>query len=392
MSTLPALYHRTRTGAVTWWKISVRKTQPFPTIVTEYGQIPKGSTNTVPDNIVTTSDVISKGKNPGKKNATTPLEQAVKEAQSIWQKKKDKGYSEKLDSVDDGPGYILPMLAKDFHEMRKLPAIGSQIFVQPKLDGIRCIAVKVNGSYLLQSRNGKPIPGAFEIANILNELKLSSTFDGELYLDDVDFEDLMHILRKEKPEDPDELKEWEKSAKLVEFRVFDIVNDEKSFEQRFLNRMDELATLVAKTKISVVPTKRVKFSKDRLSKLHDKYVDKGYEGIIIRIPDTGYEHSRTSKLLKYKEFMDAEFKITGFEEGRGKLTGHLATFLLVTPHGQPFRAKMDGKHETLRLMLPKGKKFIGKLATVKFQNYTKRGVPRFPVVKTILMSDFEGKN
>ena len=44
--------------------------------------------------------MIREGKNAGKKNATTPVEQAMAEARSQWGKKK--GYVEKITQAQDG--------------------------------------------------------------------------------------------------------------------------------------------------------------------------------------------------------------------------------------------------------------------------------------------------
>ena len=102
-------------------------------------------------------------KNIGKKNATSPQEQAIFEAKSMWQKRKDLGYHEDIKDCDKRV-YFAPMLAKDYDKEKK--KIKFPILSQPKLDGIRCIA-KSDG---LWTRNGKEIISAPHIFENLKPL------------------------------------------------------------------------------------------------------------------------------------------------------------------------------------------------------------------------------
>ena len=87
-----------------------------------------------------------------------------------------------------------------------------------------------------------------------------------------------------------------------------------------------------------------------------------------------------SYLQKYKVFEDAEFEITGVEEGRGKLAGHAGSFICVTKEGNEFKAKLKGKLSDLKEYWENQKQYIGKTLTVQFQGLTnKNNVPRFPV-------------
>ena len=380
---MKALYHRNKDGSVTWWHIEVNElANGSAEIITSYGKIIKGSKATKPTAIITTRDIVTSGKNKGKANETTPFEQATKEAVATRTTKIEKGYTEKLSEVDVGPEYIEPMLAHDYHKEKKLPTDGTPVFIQPKMDGMRCVAVKKNGKFNLTSRSGKPIPGAFEIKRSLDKSNIKLVLDGELYVHGMALEDIISILRGEEMDE-----ERLEGAKKVQFWVFDIVDTSKTFEERF----EILQSLDLPDNIVLVPTKRIKYSKENLLKEHRKEIERGFEGIMIRTPDGKYEHSRSHKLLKYKEFIDDDFKIVGYKEGRGKLMGHVAVFVLEMKDGKTFDAKPTGSQEGLREMFMSPKKYLGKMATVKFQNYTKKGVPHFGVITTVLMTDAEKK-
>jgi len=117
-TTLPILYKKTNTNAIQYWKINVSgqdSCQAVGIITVEYGQL-----NTSSPQI--TRDTVMEGKNEGKKNETTPLQQALKEAKSKWIKQKKKGYIESLEHAQLGStdavitGGINPMLAQKFSE------------------------------------------------------------------------------------------------------------------------------------------------------------------------------------------------------------------------------------------------------------------------------------
>ena len=103
------------------------------------------------------------------------LDEKEKENINIKQKRKSKK-KEKIEEVDDelndakNSTKILkkcyyPMLAHPFNQKKK--EIKYPCFVQPKLDGVRCVAV---GDELF-SRNGNPFP---TLNHIKEELKLNT--------------------------------------------------------------------------------------------------------------------------------------------------------------------------------------------------------------------------
>lgn len=118
---LNTLYARTNTGAVQQWSIEVSGNK-YRTI---YGQ--KGS-----DAIQTTEWTVCEGKNTGKKNETTSSEQALKEAEAVWKKKKESGYFENVNDIDNII-FTEPMLAKKYDDYKD--DIVYPVYSQPKLDG-----------------------------------------------------------------------------------------------------------------------------------------------------------------------------------------------------------------------------------------------------------------
>lgn len=394
---LPTLYVKTNTGAIQYWSISVEeiagKFVGHPVagrIVTEYGQL----NTTSPQK---TEDCIYEGKNTGKKNATTAIQQAEKEAQAKWEKQKKKGYVESIDAAQNEEldalieGGIEPMLAESFmdvvfdvrpgHEQdapqlvktKQAKKMKFPCFGQPKLDGIRCVAILENGKCTLWSRTRKRITSCphiiEEIEKRFGKSPEKLIFDGELYNHEFknNFEHIVHLVRQEEP-DPQHFD--------VQYHIYDMV---KSVNFKSRAKALNILSQEAFTFLKFVLTEDINSEDDVLTFL-EKYKNLGYEGLMLRNADSEYAHKRSVDLQKVKEFQDDEFKIVGVEEGRGKLTGHAGSFICLTKAGKQFEAKMSGDTARLREYFINHSIWEGKLLTVRFQGYTnKENVPRFPV-------------
>lgn len=120
-------------------------------------------------------------------------------------------------------------------------------------------------------------------------------------------------------------------------------------------------------------------NEDEMMLAFEKFLEQGYEGLMVRNMKARYVNKRSYDLQKVKEFQDSEFTVTGVEEGRGKLAGH-AIFVCKTSSGVEFRAKMKGETSALKKYFEHPELALGKQLTVKYQGVTnKSGVPRFPV-------------
>ena len=117
--------------------------------------------------------------------------------------------------------------------------------------------------------------------------------------------------------------------------------------------------------------------------MHDKFVQDGYEGIMIRDMGGVYESNKRSKYLqKYKVFMEEEFEITGFHEGTGDEKGAIVWDCKTKDH-KIFAVRPRGTFEFRKKLFLEGSTYIGKMLTVIFQEYSSDSIPRFPVGKAI---------
>ena len=92
--------------------------------------------------------------------------------------------------------------------------------------------------------------------------------------------------------------------------------------------------------------------------------------------------ARSYDLQKYKEFEDKEYKVTAFTDGQGLEKG-LVIWTCETPEGKHFQVRPRGTHEEratiFKDVTKHPAKYIGKELTVRFQELSDDGIPRFPV-------------
>jgi len=200
---LPILYHKAKGGDLRQWQVWTEGDN----IVTEYGQV---------GGQLQRSRKVAEGKNLGKKNETTPVEQAKLEAQSLHKHKLDRKYAETPEEAQEQ--LPLPMLAHAYKGSKK-KKFEWPAHIQPKLDGVRCLAQRdADGSIALTSRQGKPwvIP---HIAEQLDGwLEEGTVLDGEIY---VHGESCQRITSWAKSADPNGKSYKEESLRLV-YSVYDM--------------------------------------------------------------------------------------------------------------------------------------------------------------------------
>ncbi len=388
---LPTLYKKTTIGKTQTWEIEVSGNK-FRTIS---GQADGKK--------ITNNWTVCQGKNVGKKNATTGEEQALKEAEAKHKKKLEAGYHLNLKNISKKRFYE-PMLAQDFKNKNRQSEVMADlqqvdggtvgtVFSQPKLDGIRCIAMREG----LFTRTGKEITAVPHISEALEsffKLYPNATLDGELYNHAYkdDFNKIIHLVRKQNLTD----EHLSESAEMIQYHIYDapvIGNGKWAMTEKDLysDRTSKLDASFANLGLEkedclvVVPTVEI-HGREQLDRCYEDYIEAGYEGQMVRL-DAPYENKRSPKLLKRKEFVDEEYKILGYEEGEGNRAGTVKHFKFKNKDGKEFNSNVKGSFSYLTKLLEIADTLIGKDATIKYFNLTPDGVPRFPYV--IAIRDYE---
>lgn len=359
------LYNIGKTGRYIQWSIEIEGSK-YRTITGQVG-----------GNLITGSWTTCTGKNPGRANETTPEEQAIKEVKAKIKKKGEEGYVSDLSLLADKDPNIqeIVMLAEKWKDFEKDITDEEILYVQPKLDGIRSKA----GDKSMVSRKNKNFSAVPHIINEINLLNLEFSLDGELYNHDYksDFNTIVSIVKKSKPT----IEDLELSEKLMQYHIYDCMID-----GLFSERYEKLQEIFKKYKfkyLKLVPTYKIK--KSEVNKYHDLFVSLGYEGIIIR-RNAKYEYFRSRNLLKLKHWIDEEFEIIDVEEGIGNRAGMMGHIILKIGD-KSFHANAKGNFDFYKDLWINKNNYIGKKATLKYQNLTPDGIPRFGTV--IAIRDYE---
>ena len=379
------------------------------------------------------------GKNIGRSNETTPLEQCISETRRKWTDKKEKEAHTETKPADCGEGYgdisgndydadegidggggesaipagpFLPMLAQTFDpadiaaSSKKKRVIKFPCFVQPKLDGLRCVSYMTRTANAtavsLQSRTGAFFTGLPHIAAALRPYLSQHpniVIDGELYTDQMPFEELAGLIKKKKITGSDVAR-----LKKVKYHVYDIY-DHVRHDMPYSERMDVLAGAVrrcgcvandtlsaagrmlrsdtdAAAVVVLVRTEQVAVLAE-FRQLFAEFVEVGYEGIMLRNAAGVYRANYRSNDLQFlKEFLEDEYRIIDFTQGEGRDAGAVI-WVCETADGKEFTLRPRGSIEQRRAWFNDGASYIGKNVTVVYQELTEEGKPRFPIGKSI---------
>lgn len=315
-------------------------------------------------------------KNVGRANETSVKEQVELEVQSQETKKSAQGkYHASKTLANIGAKFYECMLASKYDPKKHT---NFPYYSQPKLDGIRCLVSK----YGMQSRNGKPIISAPHILEALEpffDKYPDVVLDGELYNHDLknDFEKIVSLVRKTKPTAED----LEESKELVQYHIYDMISgDHMTYEDRLAFLADEIDNHYAPT-IRLVQTFYI-HNENMISQYLSKWLEEGYEGQMLRVPDSPYEGKRSKGLIKHKEFEDDEFEIVSIEEGQGNWAGAAKRIEIRLKDGTTQFSGVRGSFDFLKELLYNANDYIGTDVTVRYQNKTDDDKLRFPVIVT----------
>ncbi len=231
----------------------------------------------------------------------------------------------------------------------------SGYWLSEKLDGVRAWW---DGTRFV-SRNGNPYYAPAWFTAGLPSVPL----DGELWIGRKEFSATVAIVRRQ---GGGEL--WRR----VRFVAFDAPEVGGAFERRQQALRDLLpaghspfATVLEQTRCQNRPHLAAELA--RIEAL-------GGEGVMLRQPGSLYVLSRSTTLLKVKSFHDIDAVVVGHQPGTGRHRGRLGALLVRLPSGAQC-AVGTGFTDAERERPPA----IGAVITLKYQELTPAGVPRFPV-------------
>lgn len=385
------LYSKNKSGkTLQWWAESdlTLNDEGYISLNIYYGQVDGKTQHKV--------RFTKSGKNLGKKNATTIEEQALLDLSYLYRAQlEDKGY---FLSIEDYSKPKIAMLAHKYQDKKHLLKTKQDgityketIWVQPKLNGIRCTAIKTDDQTIkyVSRRNKAFTPFSHITKELLQILEIGDMIDGELFNKAMPLEYIASVVNAK--EDRYVLDEqsgatiWRETD--IQYHVYDYVNND---EDDATTRQEKLTNLFVNKNFNSVIRVRTEqvINLEEVQSFFAEWIQDGYEGLMLRIGSSLYEYAeRSNGLMKYKEMFDEEFQVVEIFESPNE-PGQ-PVFVVDLRNEQFCKVRKSGVKSENTKYLENPEKYIGQWLTVQYQARTEYDNLSFPVGLLLREGTFE---
>jgi len=253
------------------------------------------------------------------------------------------------------------------------------VVVEPKLDGLRCIAIKEGGVVTLYTRNGTLLETLPTIKRVLEAHALDNiVLDGESLGADWSESASVIMSRKKAKDDSN-----------IVYHVFDVVPlskwRDRSSTTSFSDRRQFLEGVFIRgtsAKCIRITDKIIANNDEDILTFYQKCLSQGYEGVMVKDPGAKYVWKRSSSILKLKPVWTHEGVIVGWHKGStgGKRQDSFGGFEILLPNGVSTRVG-SGLDDAMRAQVEMDgpDSYVGRIAECECQEVTSDGKMRFPV-------------
>lgn len=286
-------------------------------------------------------------------------EQVQSRINSRISKQRDKGYVESADEAAKGAfnqlGLTPPMLAQVYGGSTG----GRPAWLQKKLNGLRCLITRQDGQLIAYTRRGKQLSAITEILEEADKfVQEGMTVDGELYIPNTSLQTIQS---------------WVKRRQANTGKVLYVMYDQID-SQDFETRHDELTDIVSSAgsfKRCIVLPKIAYVNEEVRAIEFEKTRSAGFEGLMVRINGYGYESNvRSASLLKDKAKFDTEVIVKDIV-----LSDKGNPVCIVDYQDKEFRLSPPGSHMDRVKAYENRTKYIGRLLTIEYREFTDAGIP-----------------
>lgn len=272
------------------------------------------------------------------------------------------------------------------------------MLLQPKLDGIRYFIERKGDKLLCTTYNNKEYTHINhidrEMLDFFYYLPEGARTDGELYCENLIFNQIASAVRTVKTVHP--------ALKYIKYYMFDIIYDANPPYEHRLGALTSALTEHRKKYPEETSNIRIvsgyyAYNPCQIEQGLEFCLSMGYEGIILRklanmyregvnYEQSRYRAGRCSNFYKYKKTVDEEATVQGVQDCAGNEKG-CASLVVIDPRGNILNVRPRGSFETRRKWLLYPNLIVGKKVTIRFQELSPDGIPRFPVV--VEVRDYE---
>lgn len=290
---------------------------------------------------------------------------------------------------NENNGNILPMLAKTYtgNVWKKT----SCMLGQWKINGLRCFITAYKGDTIFnpvrlkfQSREGivwntlttleDYLFDSLSADIIQNMLDDNWALDGEIYLPGYSVNEINHFVK-----DPNDI-----HNKLLQFWCYDIAIPEMVQHKRDKIRLDIKPFTVFDSKdkhlnnkkqLVILPTYHICNDADAYA-WRDKFIDLGFEGLILRNPDVDYQYGRrrVGYMEKFKTKTDGKFEIIDIQSERKRNLPIITCRNDI--NNSTFETRFSLPHNEQEYILNHKEDYIGKFVFISYGE--RSGVEKVP--------------
>lgn len=156
----------------------------------------------------------------------------------------------------------------------------------------------------------------------------------------------------------------------IRFMVFDLPSEPGTFTER-LQALRRLLPLPRAPMLIAVAQQRATTHED-LQALLERTVRGGGEGLMLHRGGSLYSAQRSTDLLKYKPYEEADAKVLAHIQGQGRNAAKLGALLVETPEGRRFKLG-TGLTDAQRKSPPP----VGSWISYRYNGLTENSLPRF---------------
>ena len=270
------------------------------------------------------------------------------------------------------------MLAKDGKKCKKLEEIVNKgVYVSPKLDGYRCLAIVDEGHVTLLSRNGTEYHNFPTIVQSFQDCFPTGkyVFDGEIMSDD--FQAMQKTAFSNKSH---------KSVGDVGYYAFGYIDYNEWTTKKF--------KMLTKERLALLEAVSLQFD-NNLHLVHQMYIDDlqdiyaiqsnweavGFEGAMALPNIPYYLGKKSNRLIKFKTMESQDSVIIDMYEGKvgTRLEGKMGGVKVRQENGNLCECGTGWSDEDREVMWAHPELYIGQIIETKYQELTPDGIMRFPV-------------
>lgn len=280
---------------------------------------------------------------------------------------------------------VKPMLAKKESDIKNRKIFDKEWYISRKINGVRCL-IYYDGKVKTASRGATNYDLA--ICHIITHPLIEKFFknhpdailDGEIFKKNLSLNIISGICRSQKTVN---------DGKDLQFYWYDIVDLQAPFSKRW-NTMQEWSKELQlsdfdpdkqfsdeELHIQFLPQEKIS-GWNNMKKLHDKWVQDGWEGAVIRLAESVYKPgARGNDWIKIKSYLDATYKVIGYELGlRGSED---MVFICEMEDGRTFKAMPIGNRATKEEYIRNfEKEYKNQWGDCKYFEISPYGIPQQP--------------